>query len=480
MAKHVWVFFKLNGILHVLMLLTCECFSKEKLTLCDFEAMVLLCLLQINTVKLTFLVVLISLFLLLWIQIPPPSHLVPYQLPNKFELDVPKNLVSVEKDWDMDEVGNCLQDPIDVVYTWVNGSDEKFMSLKRKLFEKHENKNFRFDYDWNTLQFSLRSVEMYVPWIRNIYIVTNGQVPKWLNSSAPGIKIITHEEIFDSNDVLPTFNSNAIELYIHRIQGLSSKFLFLNDDVFLGQPVLKEDFCHEENGQKIFFEQAMEIELCQDGCLNSWLGDSVCHLKCDNSACLYDRGDCSNKTFPISEKAIYAGNDQWYQSLANWNSIFNVIYGFEKRFYVSHQILFMDKVVKEEFNRKFQSQVLETSTHQFRTGKDVQLQFTYVYFLMGERKLRSKILNSAPPKSRFKFKKINNSNFSGMNFINTDPEEVKKSFDERKVGKLPMFYCINDNTGDTMKMEPQKLQELQNILSQFLKQHFPNKSKYEI
>ena len=29
--------------------------------------------------------------------------------------------------------------------------------------------------------YSLRSIEMYAPWIRKIFIVTNGQKPFWLN-----------------------------------------------------------------------------------------------------------------------------------------------------------------------------------------------------------------------------------------------------------------------------------------------------------
>jgi len=37
--------------------------------------------------------------------------------------------------------------------------------------------------DMNQMLYSLRSIEMYAPWIRNIFIVTNGQIPNWLNLS---------------------------------------------------------------------------------------------------------------------------------------------------------------------------------------------------------------------------------------------------------------------------------------------------------
>ena len=50
--------------------------------------------------------------------------------------------------------------------------------------------------DWNTLQYSLRSVEKFAPWIRNVYVVTNGQVPSWVNTTA--VRVVTHKEIFQA------------------------------------------------------------------------------------------------------------------------------------------------------------------------------------------------------------------------------------------------------------------------------------------
>lgn len=111
----------------------------------------------------------------------------------------------------------CEDVPVDVVYTWVNGSDEKFVQSlmdAKQLQEDHSSLAIlrnRF-YDWQTLKFSIRSVFKFAPWVRNIYIVTNGQIPSWLNTSYPLIKIVTHEEIFDNPQHLPTFNSEAIEV----------------------------------------------------------------------------------------------------------------------------------------------------------------------------------------------------------------------------------------------------------------------------
>ena len=41
---------------------------------------------------------------------------------------------------------------------------------------------------------------------------------------------------------LPTFNSHAIEMNVHRIEGLADHFLYMNDDTFIGRPLQPETF----------------------------------------------------------------------------------------------------------------------------------------------------------------------------------------------------------------------------------------------
>lgn len=105
--------------------------------------------------------------------------------------------------------------------------------------------------DNEELRYSLRSVERYAPWVRTIYVVTNGQIPYWLNLSHPRLKLITHEMIFTNRSHLPTFSSPAIETHLHRIPGLSKKFLYLNDDVLFGAEVWPDDFFTFGKGQKV-------------------------------------------------------------------------------------------------------------------------------------------------------------------------------------------------------------------------------------
>ncbi len=129
----------------------------------------------------------------------------------------------------------------DLVYTWVDGSDDCWRK-KRDQFKVLPNNRITRWIDQNELRYSLRSVYLYAPWIRNIYIVTDGQVPEWLNIKHPQIHLVEHQEIFCWPEDLPTFNSHAIECHLHRIPGLSSHFLYANDDMFFGCQTCPEDF----------------------------------------------------------------------------------------------------------------------------------------------------------------------------------------------------------------------------------------------
>lgn len=61
-----------------------------------------------------------------------------------------------------------------------------------------------------------RSLEKYAPWIRHVYIVTNGQIPYWLNLDYEKVTVVSHDEIFLDKENLPTFSSPAIEAHLHR------------------------------------------------------------------------------------------------------------------------------------------------------------------------------------------------------------------------------------------------------------------------
>lgn len=145
---------------------------------------------------------------------------------------------------------------IDLVYLWVNGNDPQWRAKRRACIGEPERKsdvNCEGRYaDNDELKYSLRSMEKYAPWIHRIFIVTDNQVPEWLDTSNPGIRIVDHTEIMPAES-LPCFNSTLIEHFICRIPGLSEHFLYANDDTFINKPVTPDIFFAEDGFPVIRF-----------------------------------------------------------------------------------------------------------------------------------------------------------------------------------------------------------------------------------
>ncbi|MGV9348857.1 stealth family protein [Streptomyces spiralis] len=150
--------------------------------------------------------------------------------------------------------------PIDVVYTWVDGSDPHWLRQRASFSDSpyHEEAANAARYlSRDELRYSLRSLHLYAPWVRNIYLVTADQTPEWLNTDHPRIRVVSHKEIFKDPTVLPTFNSHAIESQLHHIDGLSEHFLYFNDDVMLGQEILPQHFFLPNGLGKFYLSPAL-------------------------------------------------------------------------------------------------------------------------------------------------------------------------------------------------------------------------------
>ena len=140
--------------------------------------------------------------------------------------------------------------PIDVVYTWVDGNDPVWATQKDEhagragrpadavsramLKERFQNRD--------ELKYSLRSIAMFAPFVRDVYIVTADQKPDWLNTDNSRVKLVSHKDIYANAGALPTFNSSSIETQLHHIEGLSEHFIYFNDDMFVGQMSAASDF----------------------------------------------------------------------------------------------------------------------------------------------------------------------------------------------------------------------------------------------
>ena len=139
-----------------------------------------------------------------------------------------------------------MNNPIDFVITWVDGNDPQWLEKKdialgnvNKSMVDARKRRFR---DWNNLVYLFRGISQYASWVNHIYLVTPNQCPPWLNQKNSKVTVISQDDLFNDKSILPTFNNCAVELLFHKIPGLSEKFVYLNDDMFILKKVTENDF----------------------------------------------------------------------------------------------------------------------------------------------------------------------------------------------------------------------------------------------
>ena len=158
---------------------------------------------------------------------------------------------------------------IDFVLLWVDDGDPQWQ-MERKRYAAPEAADANNDScddcrfrDFGLLRYWFRAVERFAPWANKIFFVTCGQKPEWLDESHPKLRLVDHREYIPA-EYLPTFNSNTIELNLHRIPDLSEHFVLFNDDMYLLRPMQPETF----------FRKGLPVIPC-DLSIPRWLGWST-------------------------------------------------------------------------------------------------------------------------------------------------------------------------------------------------------------
>lgn len=153
-----------------------------------------------------------------------------------------------------------MKDAIDIVIPWVDGDDPVHFA-KRQIYNTGINEENLEDVGGKSrfssigeIFYCILSINIHAPFIRKIFIVTDGQDPgieKELSGILPDghipMEIVDHSIIFRGyEEYLPTFNSRAIEAMIWRIPGLSERFILMNDDFMISGKVRPEDFFQDD------------------------------------------------------------------------------------------------------------------------------------------------------------------------------------------------------------------------------------------
>jgi hypothetical protein len=133
-------------------------------------------------------------------------------------------------------------DRIDIVYLWVDGADPQWQANRSAAQQRSTGGNAHARHgdvagryrDNGELRYNLRALQRFFPQHGTVHIVTDAQRPAWLRPG-PGVNVIDHRDLIPAG-ALPVFDSGHIETYLHHIPGLSERYVYLNDDVFLGAP----------------------------------------------------------------------------------------------------------------------------------------------------------------------------------------------------------------------------------------------------
>lgn len=322
---------------------------------------------------------------------------------------------------------------IDIVYLWCDGRDPEFK--KRKNFYETQTDKLndgaateeRF-FDNEELKYSLRSLEKYAPWINHVFIVTDRQIPKFLNLKCSKVSIVDHSEIMPK-EIIPCFNSTVLEYFLPYIPNLQEKFLYANDDCFFGGEMYPEDFFVEDK--------------------------PIVRVK-------------SSKHYGTLEKArkFFKNQGPLDGGALNANEILFSLYRKSEKdiFYVaSHNIDAYSKHIFLECNKKYEKYIKSFLHHRFREGSDIQRLFTLDLVYSGEGILKD--VTAPKPWRRFLHP-----------LINCDWECYMDSDQSPKLEKeilkyKPKLFCINSGSNTSLERKKQ--------IKNFMEQLFPEKSMFE-
>lgn len=339
-------------------------------------------------------------------------------------------------------------EPVDVVYLWVDGSDPEFREQLRAAstgsaeHDPRVNGSCRFR-DNGELLYSLRSVTRFAPWVNHIYVVTNGQKPGWLDTRHSRVSIVTHKDIFPDPGCLPCFNSGALEWNLHRIPGISQKFLYFNDDYFLGRETPRDRFLLPEGRQVLYFEHsALHRRMASGAALaRSYLhtGRLLDELPLFNQYRRYRR---AYSTYPLDRLPFVR----------------------PRRLLPAHVPQLYDRDILCELETRLAPAIQEVRGHRFRHPRDVILRLAYHYYLVeGDAPARDPQVECLDWGSPEFF------------FVRLLEPEQKLHEELRRLSRVrPQFFNMNDDLGDADPGHP-----ILSAARDFLETYFPEPSPLE-
>ncbi len=377
---------------------------------------------------------------------------------------------------------NLNNTPIDIIYTWV---DHKCPKWNQKFSEYLSSDHFRLHKNiYNSefidlsryrnrdeLRYSLRSVDKYMPWVRTIFLVTDGQKPDWLVDRHPKIKLINHRELLD-DQFLPTFNSLSLESYLHRIPDLSDYFIYFNDDFFVNQSIDKSTFINPEGQILLYSQENPNIDRCD------YFRDVVRDMQDDDSWNVNGNEkekqntldeqkkeldifiESCYKLFKITPKGKASCHESGhYSQWKNVNKLLDRLFSLEDRRFISHAPYPQLKRTSYNLEKMFGGHYKNTRNSRFRSTKCIgttnSLYPYYNYYTDS-----AKIIDNHQVTQTLYFQ--NNPLINDLQFRTIKNKKFK-----------PVFFVIQDSTTYTQN------QLLDDQMDKILTTLYPEKSQFE-
>lgn len=333
--------------------------------------------------------------------------------------------------------------PIDFVVLWVDGSDPKWLKKKKHYNAEFDIANAEARYrNWGIFKYWFRAIEEYAPWVNHVYLVTDEQKPEWLNEDNPKLTIVDHKDIIDDKN-LPTFNSQAIEMNLHKIPGLSEHFVYFNDDMFLINKTKKENF----------FVKGLPRGIANINAATGMEGDQLYARAMFNNILLINR---HFKKKEIVNKHIFKWLNPKYGSF-NLRTLTQIPYPYFTGYKPCHMPSSLLVSTMNEVWAKEYAVLDATSSHRFRHRDDVnqdvfsQWQICKNQF-MPQRKSSGKLIQ---------LKNID------------DIETIAHTLHVRKT----KFLCVND--GPSVAVEKTTMAKMKKRMVEVFDNKYPEKSSYE-
>jgi hypothetical protein len=265
----------------------------------------------------------------------------------------------------------------------------------------------------------MRSVWQFIPSLGQIYLVTAGEWPGWLDPGSPRIKHVRHEEIFPNTACLPTFNSCAIEACLHAINGLSEEFLYFNDDILILNPLDPFFFVDSAGRQRLRFAP-------------------------------WQIPTNPNDSSPVGAAGAYCRGllDQHFGPRRS-------------RPDTLHEAFLFRRSLLAEMEAIWPAEFAQTRHNRFRTGRDLQLCRIYAHYLFET----GRHVQRHGASSR-------------MLRFNGSAPHTQAFLQGQETSDAP-FLCINDEVGEGRPVPPDEEAYSLGLLAEFLERRFPQPAPWE-